>query len=148
MKNLPKQKINHLFAAIAGIATAATLFGIVGSIKFLYPDFARIGLAFLIVIMPLTFEAIGAIGLTFHWFDTWVLRPGRVINILQWIAGFLGIAAIFDGVMRLTRRAAWMVSGPIPLAVDAILVLLFVLWMVVSYYINKDTKERKICQFC
>lgn len=143
-----QQKINYLFAAIAGVATAATLFGIAGSFKFLYPDFSRIGLAFLVVIGPLALEAVGAAGLIFHWFDTWVFRPGKVINILQWIAGLLGIAAIFDGVMRLTRRAAWMISGPIPLAVDAILVLLFVLWMVVSYYINKDAKERKVCQFC
>lgn len=151
MKNSPqqtRQKINYLFATIAGVATAATLFSIALSLRFLYPDFEKLGLAFLVVTAPLILEAIGAAGLIFHWFDTWVFRPGRVINILQWIAGLLGIAAIFDGVMRLTRRATWMLSGPLPLTVDAILILLFILWMVVSYYINKDAKERKVCQFC
>lgn len=142
------KKINRLFATIAGVATTATLFAIAGSFKFLYPDWAKLSLAFLIVVAPLALEALGAFGLIVHWFDMRALRPGRVIGILQWIAGFLGIAAIFDGVMRLTRRAAWMVSGPIPLSIDVILILLFVLWMVVSYYINKDVKERKVCQFC
>lgn len=148
MKTPPIKKINRLFATIAGVATAAILFTIAGSLKLLYPDFSRLSLAFVIIIAPLIIEALGAAGLIAHWFDRWILRPGKVINILQWIAGFLGVAGIFDIVMRMTRRAEWMVSGPLPFAVDTILILLFVLWLMVSYYINKDAKERKVCQFC
>lgn len=137
-----------LFSLIGGISFAAALVILAGAIRVYVPDWQKIGWAAVVVVFPLLVESFGAIGLVGNWFFRHRMRPGKVVNFLQWIAGIFGIAAIFDLVMRITRKSAWMVSGTEAFAVDAIFIVLFALWLVVSHYINKDVKERKVCQFC
>lgn len=141
------QKLSYLFAIIVGVAALATSYVFGSSVEIFSENRTRLILAIFIVVFPLAIESVGTLGLLLHWFRG-IIRPGLVINILQWIAGFFGIAAIFDGIMRLMRKSEWMLSGPTPLVTDAILLILFILWMAVSHIIHKDSKERGVCEYC
>lgn len=143
---ITRQKIKSVFWIIAGVAIAGVSYSTI-FLRLLFPDIKQMLMISGFVIFPLLIEGTGAVGLARNWFNSPIIRPGRVVNILQWVAGILGAVAIFDSVIRLLRRSPWMRSTA-TLTLDGILILLFVLWMVASYLINKDAKERKICEFC
>lgn len=142
------QKLNYLFSFIAGISLATALFITSTSIRLLRPDWTMVILAFSFVVCPLFIEAFGAIGLVLKWFYFQKIHSGHVVNFLQWIAGILGIAAVFDFTVRFTRKSIWMMQDMTPFVVDIIFVFLFIAWMFVSYLISKDSRESGKCRFC
>lgn len=150
MAKTVKQKLKPMFwlviwVAVLGISfTAATAIKINGSGAGTRKLFA----VFAAVIIVMLLDAAVAFGLLFDWFKIGGLRPGKVINILQWLAGFFGAAAIFDIALRLMERATWMVFGAAPFILDGILIALFMLWMQISHIINKDMEKNKVCEFC
>lgn len=143
-----KQKLHPLFSLIGAASTMSALYAFGVSLGAFRHESDRLGLAILFLILPLLVEAIGAVGLMMHWWNNSVIRPGRMINILQWIAGVFGIAAIFDVVMRFSRKSSWMFSDPTAVTLDVMLIMTFCLWMAVSHYIHEDSKQRKSCDYC
>ena len=89
------------------------------------------------VIMPFLVEAAGSFGLTQGWFNHWIIGKGKVMEILQWIAGVFGAAAIFDGVMRLFKKVN-MPDNAYWFALDLIFLAVFFAWMAVSYSLNEN----------
>ncbi|MEK7524085.1 MAG: hypothetical protein AAB588_03560 [Patescibacteria group bacterium] len=147
-KNTLSLELCSIFSMITGVATAATLFVASNVIKLFSSNPGQLTLAFLMVVLPLILQAVGSAGLLFHWYRAWRIHPGTVVDVLQWFAGFLGAAGIFDGMMRFFRHGAWMAQGPGPLAVDLILVLLFALWIIASYQMNRQMERTGKCDYC
>lgn len=143
-----KQKLHTLFSIIAAASTMSGLYALSVSIGAFRYESSRLILAMVFLVVPLMVEAIGTIGLMMHWWDNSRIRPGRMLDMLQWVAGVFGIAAIFDFVMRFTRKSTWMFSDPTAVTMDVMLILTFCLWLLVSHYIHQDSKQRKFCDFC
>ena len=49
-----------------------------------------------------------------------------VLSIVQWVFGLLGVGGIFDMFMRLSRKSPWMLMHPSVIAVDGVLLFLFI----------------------
>lgn len=139
MATSARKNLKTVFWIIAVIASLGAITIGVWSSKLAFPYWQS-----LFITIPLVLEALGTAGINYHWF----IRAGRIVDTLQWVAGILGTLAIFDLVMRLMRRGAWMLDSGAPIIFDAILILLFVLWMVVSHLIHEDAIKRKVCDFC
>lgn len=135
MAQSTRTHLTQLFFVISGVAATSAVF-----VATVY----GIALPSLLV-LPLLVEAFGSYGLAENVAPK-KLHKGLVVNILQWISGVIGLAALFDGVMRFMRFRN--VDQDMALTLDAVLVLLFFLWMVVSHLINKDAQRRNMCEFC
>ena len=147
--NIPaRERLNAVFFIIAGVAAIGAAYAARAAMPFAYPDISQVFWIALLFVVPLALIAFGALGLERHWFMRLHVRAGMALSILQWISGILGIIAIFDIVMRLTRRTSWMIESISPFVIDGILVLVFILWLFASHLINEDKKERKVCEFC
>lgn len=147
MEKTTKQKLNRLFYVIAGFAFAAATAVFWMTLSF-FSTHRQIPFLFQLLTIVLFAQSFSSIGLARHWFDHFFIRAGKIINILQWIAGFLAAASIFDLFMKFIHDRAQFFDASFAFVIDIILILLFVFWMAVSYYINKDVKERKVCEFC
>ncbi|MBI2638587.1 hypothetical protein HYW83_03285 [Candidatus Peregrinibacteria bacterium] len=133
-----KQKLIFLLLLISGIAFASAVFLFYLTV-YKAPGFAAPSrFIFSILAILLLVESFGAVGIARHWFDHFFLRTGKIIKIFQWLAGFLAAAGVFDFIAEWHRQ--WWLDG--------ILIAVFLLWMIVSYFIQKDVKERKVCEFC
>lgn len=142
-KESARKRLRSTLAIITGVAFAGGIVIAVWSLKLPFPYWQS-----LFVSIPLLAEAFGSFGALFHWFDSWIIRSGRIIGMLQWIAGILGVMAIFDFVMRVRIPGGWIADGAAPIIFDSILILLFVLWMVASHFINETAREQNACEFC
>lgn len=132
-----KQKLQSIFWIIVGVATAGSTFIL---------SVMRTEVGFYFVVAEI-FQALCALGLARRWFHTWTMRPGRVIHLVQWVAGITAGIAIFDVARRLIGKIP-AINNELFFTADGIAILLFILWLVVSYFIQKDVKERKVCEFC
>jgi uncharacterized membrane protein len=147
MKNTAKQKLNRLFYFIAGFAFTAAMVAFWMALRF-SSGHQRIPFFLQILTLVLLAQGFGSFGLVRHWFDHFFVRAGKVIDILQWISGFLSVVSIFDLFMKFTSGQPLIFDAPLIFVLDVLFIILFIFWMAVSYFINKDVKERKVCEFC
>lgn len=143
-----KQKIQMLFWIIAFLSIIGTSLILGFAVEFLKNDIKQFILVSIFVIAPLFIQSLGAAGLARSWFDHRKLRSGKIINILQWVAGIFGVLGIFDFTMRFMRKSSWMFDSPVTLVVDGILVATFILWLTISYFIEESAEKNKTCEFC
>ncbi|MBI5413223.1 hypothetical protein HZA42_02625 [Candidatus Peregrinibacteria bacterium] len=142
------QILNHIFFTIVVIAVPTIVFIVINQIVLMHLDWSRTGLAILLVLIPLALQAFIAAGLLYHWFYRWDWHTGTIVDTVQWIAGIQGITALFDFIIRLMRRSPWMMSGYAPFAIDAAFVMIFVLWISISYVLNRHVNSGNECEFC
>lgn len=147
MEKTAKQKLKGLFCIIAGFAFAAAMVVFWMALHF-FSEYRRVPFIFQLLTLALLAQAFGSIGFVRHWFDHFFLRAGKMIDIFQWIAGFLAVAGIFDLFMRFFAGQPWIFDTPLAFVLDIMLITLFIFWMAVAHFINKDVKERKVCEFC
>lgn len=147
MEQSIRRQLDYVFCIITGVSLAGVVFVGQTAIKFFNVDIGHTMLVFIVVIIPLLLEAIGAFGLVEHWFDKVWLKAGKIIGFLQWIAGIFGAAAIFDGAMRLMKRIP-AVDNLYWFTLDTIFIILFFSWMIVSYLINEYACSSGKCEFC
>lgn len=111
---------------------------------FLSNDVEQFVLVSIFVIAPLLIQSLGAVGLARSWFGHWKLQPGKIVNILQWVAGIFGVFGIFDFAMRFIRKSPWMFDSPGTIVADGILVAIFILWLMVSCSIEEHTNSHPL----
>lgn len=123
------QKIWHKLNVIFWIIATVSLAGI------FYAAEAKTNLKFFI--LPFAIESAGAFVLVWRFCVFWPRAEKKIVTVLQWTAGIFGTAGIFDAAMRLMKRVA-VYDSPQWLILDAFFVILFVLWMAVSYFFGDE----------
>lgn len=80
------------------------------------------------IIIALAFEGAVAICLQLRLF----ISKGSFLESAQWISGIACVVALFDAVLRLTKRGDFLNDNFSSLITDGILIALFLLWLAVS----------------
>lgn len=144
-----RKKLTIIFWLIVLVALAGAILVGYGIANLIYPNLEKTLLALLLVMLPLLLQVIAALGLDFYWFAKLRIRPGKVIKVFQWVSGALGIAGIYNIISALSGKSEWLAGNKILFIADGILIILAVCWIIIiPYLVEKDTEERKICEFC
>lgn len=140
--------LKYLFSFISGASGTAAIFALMSCVQVFYKEWVNLIVSIFIAVIPLIIEAFGSFSLIFNRFVQWDFPADKVISVLQWIAGIFGLIAIFDLSMRLGHRSGWMMQQALPFTIDVLLILIFVLWLIVSYFVKETAHERGKCGLC
>lgn len=103
----------------------------IGGIAF--ANYAKDSVFFIFLIIPFTLQALASIALMGDWIYLRKKLLEFMVIFFQWISGTIGLLAIFDALMRTTRKTTWMVDSKMFLIFDGVSAVLFVMWILAAH---------------
>ncbi|PIQ77144.1 hypothetical protein COV82_06120 [Candidatus Peregrinibacteria bacterium CG11_big_fil_rev_8_21_14_0_20_46_8] len=126
------KKVKFFFGAIAFVAFCGAFF--MGSfLQDIYPDWYKLSWLALLFMLPLVIHAVVAFGFSQQWFDMQEGTSIFLIRCMQISVRVFALFAMFDLIMRVSQRTAWMLKSITPFIGDAAWILLLILWTAIQF---------------